>query len=492
VSPRVLSEEERKSLLAEFRELRSDADDTFRLETFLPSPLHADLLQHRTLIIRGERGAGKTALFNCLGALHRQHIKPRDVFPELGATNLRLVEGFSQKKEHPEPGVLDGFAQETDDDGLRAFWLGHLVNRLVASEPDATTPRPASLLPEAFREATSRGLLNPAAWVHAARQHLGALVEYLDGYEERRARAGETTYVTYDFLDRIGTRIPETQGRYAANLLRLWLSFSSRYDHLRGKVFIREDLFERSLVGSADPSKLRSRSVKIVWSTESLYRLLLRQIASRPPLRAWLEAPPTPIELKPGGPLGGHLPPERLPEEGVVSQLSFATKLVGEFMGWGSHKGYVYRWIPNHIQDAHGSIVPRSLLNVFIFAAEDALERGPRSTGARLLHPSEFVAALARTSQHRVIELAEEHPVVRRLENLQGLITMARRTEVEHRLSQTVKGFDDEFETDGEAACEALLRLGVLKVREDGRIDVPDLYRYGYGIKRKGGVARPE
>lgn len=36
---------------------------------------------------------------------------------------------------------------------------------------------------------------------------------------------------------------------------------------------------------------------------------------------------------------------------------------------------------------------------------------------------------------------------------------------------------------------EDLLRIGVLTRRTDGRLDMPDLYRIGYEVKRKGGVA---
>ena len=35
---------------------------------------------------------------------------------------------------------------------------------------------------------------------------------------------------------------------------------------------------------------------------------------------------------------------------------------------------------------------------------------------------------------------------------------------------------------------EDLTRLGVFKLRQDGRIDMPDLYRVGFGLSRKGGV----
>jgi len=35
---------------------------------------------------------------------------------------------------------------------------------------------------------------------------------------------------------------------------------------------------------------------------------------------------------------------------------------------------------------------------------------------------------------------------------------------------------------------EDLIRLGVFDVKKDGRIDMPDLYRVGFGLGRRGGV----
>ena len=42
----------------------------------------------------------------------------------------------------------------------------------------------------------------------------------------------------------------------------------------------------------------------------------------------------------------------------------------------------------------------------------------------------------------------------------------------------------------GAAVLDELKRIGVVSVRDDGRIDVPDIYREGFGIKRKGGTKR--
>jgi hypothetical protein len=96
---------------------------------------------------------------------------------------------------------------------------------------------------------------------------------------------------------------------------------------------------------------------------------------------------------------------------------------------------------------------------------------------------------LAETSKQRVAEIGEEYPLVKRLENLRDLQVMLDPAVVAEQLGKPTE--IGEKEMPGEAVMEELRRLGVLSVRRDGRIDVPDIYRYGYGIKRKGGVARP-
>ena len=106
------------------------------------------------------------------------------------------------------------------------------------------------------------------------------------------------------------------------------------------------------------------------------------------------------------------------------------------------------------------------------------------------MRPTDLSGALARTSLDRGAELAEEVPLVSRLQRLEGLTLLLPRREVEVRLAKRA-GPTDTFVEDGAAAIEELQRLGVLAIRPDGRVDVPDIYRYGYKIKRKGGVRKP-
>jgi hypothetical protein len=158
-------------------------------------------------------------------------------------------------------------------------------------------------------------------------------------------------------------------------------------------------------------------------------------------------------------------------------------------MGTGAKKGMTYRWIPNRLQDAHAHAVPRSVLSLVRHAAKFALNRGPGAQSLRLLTPTELQGALEETSKRRANELREEFPVVERLENLRNSTVMLARKKAIDALSRATK-ISDEHGSDGEQVLRTLIELGVMSERPDGRIDVPDIYRYGFGILRKGGVKR--
>lgn len=485
---RNIDDARRRLLLASLQELGSDADAHEDLtKVFLPLPLHNQALKPKTLIVRGERGAGKTALFHVLRQISEENLSFNSFFSINIEQQAKWIEGFSERgKLHPSTDVLNQFGMESHEDHiLRAFWFGHLVGVLSNNINEFKKP------PSDFLQAWNEHRTEPQKWVTKAIESLGPMTSWLDQLDDWFVTNNIRYFVTYDHLDKIGIFRPGVRTRFASTLLAMWLSFANRYKMLSAKIFLREDLFEASVQGSTDASKLETRSVSLYWSTEDLYRLLIRHIGAVDNLREWLTTGSNKIKLEERSQQLGWFPPDALPEEGRMSQHSFAEKLSGELMGEGVKKGYTHRWIPNHLQDAHGLIVPRPFLNIVFFAAQWALQRGPKAQHSRLLHYTELQAALEKTSQYRAKELAEEHPVVNRLERLRDIVLLTDRRSLVKRLSQPPTDRNDGFEGDGEAVLDELVHLGVLKIRADNRIDVPDIYRFGYGIKRKGGVARP-
>lgn len=468
--------DERKVLLLRQAEqfLVVEAENVQRLpEVFLPLYSHRLALRREVVVVLGGRGAGKSALFRLINELG-EGARVRRFFGE-EVPEATWVEAFSDGEGHPQQAELDVFAARASDEALRAFWLTHLLRRLAAVEPKAT----GELAEE----------LGPAWSLESAGKNVGAAARLLDQAEARLAGEGRTVFATYDHLDRLGQFDRQIRLRFVSTLLALWLSLSNRYRHLRSKVFLREDLFDSAQSAFADAGKLLGRSTSIEWDVPSLYRLVVRYMAaSGQDARDWLNEVPG-LQLKPWGEFG-YLPPEM--DERL--QKAFAEKLAGKLMGTGVKKGYTYRWIPNRLQDGRGRIVPRSILNLIGFACREA-QRKPLRKGGRLLTPQDLWAALQPTSMARAREVSEEFPPVKRLEGLRGEQVLLDQDLVVDRLDRRLPDEGRHPRVSGEAVFEELVRLGVLVVRDDrygkGRIDVPDLYRYGYGILRKGGVRRP-
>jgi hypothetical protein len=135
------------------------------------------------------------------------------------------------------------------------------------------------------------------------------------------------------------------------------------------------------------------------------------------------------------------------------------------------------------------------MLNLLGFAAANAKQK-PLDRGQRLLTPGDLAAALPHVSRKRANEVAQEYPLVVRLENLSGQHVLLERALVVAKLAQPIPNEQPGLSRDGELVLEELVDLGILSIREirekPGEIDVPDIYRYGYKIKRKGGVSSPK
>jgi len=473
----------RELLLEHIAALAPDEDTSADVHAvFLPLASHGLALREDVVIVEGTRGAGKTALFRMVQELGD---RVRDFFTDPRIPSAVWLDAYAETREHPASPALDGLVQHVGSGGdaaLRAFWSVHLLARLrERGVRSATLPGPVD---EKHRQAPR----DPKAWIGVAEREIGAIMTSLDAVEADLTAKAQYVFAGYDQLDRLGilAETRSTRQRLVRSLLALWLSCTTRYRRLRGKIYLRPDLFEEAESSFPDASKLRPRSVPLAWDVVSLFRLAVRHLANRGPhaeaMRAWLRQRKIPIEQRGAF---GWMPGDM----GEVEQRAFAAGLAGDTMGRGPKKGYTHRWLTARIKDADGRIVPRSFLRLLRHAAAATIRAGvPRAEA--LMEPTSLVGALRQTSKDRVKELEEEYPFVRRLANLEDCTMLMDRREVEKLLADP-GAENDGFARRGEAVFDELVRVGVLEVRDDGRIDVPDIYRYGYGIKRKGGARAP-
>lgn len=158
-----------------------------------------------------------------------------------------------------------------------------------------------------------------------------------------------------------------------------------------------------------------------------------------------------------------------------------------------ARKGKSYTWIPNHLQDGDGKIAPRSFLKLFGLAAERRVSKTSELTGKHLLLPTDLQNALQQTSVDRIHELAyEEYPWLNALKlQLQGLEVPTEQSKFIQAIEQTNWQQDIKPPTeDPQQLIDYFQRLGIIEIRLDKRINVPEIYLYGFDMKRRGGVKR--
>jgi hypothetical protein len=475
-----LTHDQRCALLRALSRLSSDADDVSDdqlLKTFLPLAQHIPILEQRRWVVRGERGTGKTHITRTIEALNKRNIPIPAMFTGLERPEqTQWIDAFIQddvRVEFPtELGDLSELKKKA-----RRFWLAWLGFSIVRWTRQ-TFPKVAAELPE---------IKVTISWLEMDEQEGASHWRAMSIYQDMFAKLDRTMVLVFDFLDRLKLE-RGVQEVFIAQLLNLWLDMPEhKFPNIRPKIFLREDLYQRCL-GFTDSSKLEARSVRLEWEGDALFRLLMRHMAYDDGLRAWMQGHGVRFSEDERF---GYMPPATLPEKGEgLSQDGFIAALAGPFMGATASKGLSYRWIVNHLQDSNKRRAPRAVLDLITGAAQHALDKGPRGEGPHILHHTELVEGLKYASGKRAKEVAEEHPVVHRLWALSGLNMPLPRVEAVVRLGVPTS-YDDGFGKDGDAVIRALMEIGLMRPYLDKKIDVPDLYRYGYGITRKGGARAP-
>lgn len=467
-----MTPEERNALLEAFAQLgrHSDAAALDPLTTFLPLAAHRRALRPEAVVLLGSRGTGKTALFRLVND-PRTASRLRSFFEDDRIPEATWFDAFSSADQHPEVGTLEAFAASAADIRLRAFWMTHLLRRLREVVPEVVQ------VPPEIESLLAAPAADVGAWVPIAEANLGAINAALDAVNRTLVAADRYVVATYDTLDRIGQFDREIRRRYLSTLLALWLSLSSRYQRLRGKLFLRDDLFDAGELRFPDANKLRSSSETLTWEPVALLRVTVRHLAAESEAaRGWLREVPG-LELVDRGEFGWMPGDMKSPEV----QRAFVARFAGKVIGRGVVKGSTAEWIMGRLRDAHKRITPRAMLWFFAFAAEEALQAPPRRKGP-LVGSSDLLAAVRRTSQQRVQELLEEYPLVIRMENLRGMTLWISREMALERLGKPRPDETADIPARGDVILAELLRLGVLRERAEGEIDVPDIYRYAFEI----------
>jgi hypothetical protein len=482
------------------------ADDSDILRSFLPTPAFIRALDPAILLVLGERGAGKTALFSVLAARDGLHALLKAADQRVLGVREVLTLGETAR---PPQVLMHRLLQNTSPARAQVFWLLDLLRGLSSREGAA--------LPEDVRAVIEAGSWDRG--LDMAEQQVDRLFAAVDTLDAQlRADGGELT-VCYDQLDVLMPTLPGSVQPIAA-LFNLWFSQRRRWLRIRPKIFLRVDLFESVQAAFPDGSKFfAGHQTELSWDGMQVWRMWVKRLANRgepsrqEAVRAWARRVSRTLDFQEKEGLGQvpsevssepqltmfdtFLGVERWePGERALAPLMY--DLVGRYMGASHRKGDAFRWVPEHVEDGHGRLLARSFLHVLQHAAEIARER-PIGAGARPIRPADVVQGLERASVLRLKDVMDEDPWIEQvLPPLEGMEVPASEAEWCDLLAKVQwKPASDiharatlPADTPPQQVLSLLERRGIIQKRSAGKYSVPEIYRAALKVKRRGGPKR--
>ena len=444
-------------------------------------PMHPD-----SLLVTGMRGAGKTFWWSALQEAAVRDLVGRFADPPASrmlseGTDVRAGFGIrSAPDDYPGKDVISSLTR--DDVEPRIVWRTVYARHLA---PDGHPLR---------TQATWR---ERVAYVADHPEPIERLLYERDAEFDAR---GVYFLVLFDALDRCADDWDDLS-RNVRGLLQIALD-QRAYRRLRIKIFLRSDQFdERTLTDFPDASKLLASSVALNWPRHELYGLFWHCLVNGPRgdvFRDLLDRDVwEPVQI--GGQTVYPVPRPLIFRE--EHQRKNFHLIAGRWMGTDRRRGFPYTWIPNHLGDTDGRVSPRSFLAALRKAASDTGDRRPEHPYA--LHYDSIKRGVQAASEIRVREIQEDYPWMDQvLSPLGGMSIPCYFEEIAARWrnegvldhlsarmqEENVKLPPRHIDQGPDGVRRDLEGLRVFYRLFDGRVNIPDVFRLGYGLGRKGGV----
>lgn len=459
-------------------------------EIYIPS-LHNKALLQDVSIVEGMRGAGKSFWTAALlDDNTRKLVSNVANIQKLDQLIVKIGFGMSLDNEaFPAPKRLASLTLQdcTADDIWRSVLLRHLFAVLQKPMPFADNVDAA------------------AEWV---RDNRDTADNHLTACDRDLVQQGKVFLLLFDSLDRLAGDWAHIRGLLSA-ALQLGLECRTRRA-MRLKFFLRPDMVEEDdeIWRFADSSKLLHGKEALTWRPNDLFGLILLHLANAESVGAGFRQEISDKTRSEFSLIDGAY---SLPRGLTTSEQplrSIVEALTGPWVGTNAKRGFTFTWIPTHLSDAKGRLSPRSIFLAFSKAAQWTNERHPDHPTA--LHYEGIQQGVVEASKIRINEIKEDYPWVGPLlDALNGTtvpLTMNELTErwteacINASLNAAVQNqrlpprrytSDPNRKGDLQALVDDLIELAVLYRTEDKRLNMPDIFRVGFGIKRKGGVKPP-
>ena len=445
-------------------------------DVYLPRS-HLKAIEPDVLLVAGGRGAGKTFWWSALqnGAVRRFLAQSGERTSLSENTEVRA--GFGVKPAPGEYPSVDAFRSLRVSQEPRHIWRTVLAWQIA--------------------QGTEHPLAGLASWEERAdfvvsnAEAVDALLQDRDAEYDWK---GVDFLLLFDGLDRCAENWAETNKMVSA-LLQLALEARS-YRRIRLKVFLRSDhASDEAIAAFPDASKVLATKGELTWPTRELYGLLWHNLANGfygEAFRSYLWDGWQSIETTDHT---IHLVPRRLVVNEDLQRERFEG-LAGERMAGPFWRVSPYSWIQDHLADAQRRVSARSFLAALRIAARHAEDEHPDHAYA--LHSDSIIYGVREASKIRVTEMQEDYPWIdRAMHPLRGMSVpiefeaFAERWREDRAVESLVE--NDELPprhlADGvDGLRRDLEAQGVFQRLLDGRVHIPDVYRIGYGLGRRGGV----
>jgi len=426
---------------------------------------HRRALDPDAMLITGIRGAGKSFWWF---ALQQMALRPR-LFEKSVRDGGALV-------------ISPGFGQTSSADWPDKDELAQLL---------AAQYKPRLIWKTVVLRQIVKDAVPGSSWgesVHWVVNNPSQVATALRGAEEKLRAAKQRHVVLFDALDRTADRRSDRL-RLLSGLLELVLELRA-LSAIRAKVFVRPDMLEDPEVTAfPDASKVIASRVQLDWAVLDLYGLLFtylgngRDAAAADFFRQQSHVP-WPVVLR------RFVMPLDLRADPALQQRLFE-QVAGPYMGSDRRRGRTYTWVPNHLADANGQVSPRSFLAAIRRAAEGAEIPGQSAP----LHWNGIQEGVRKASEYRVVEIKEDLPWVSdAMQKLAGLVVPCDegtllKTWQKAKLTPPQAAEEKRLATpaDLKDTLDQLAKVGVLEKLLSGRINIPDVYRVGFGLRRYGG-----
>jgi hypothetical protein len=475
------------------QDVAQHTDEISPTRLYLPLA-HVKALRLESSLVIGDRGVGKSVWSQALQQspdLQGKGALPKTLFPY----PLTVLPGYGTNADprYPDSDTFESLLQK----GFTpyAIWRGVLCRALAEVTAQA--------IPVDHWEATVH-------WVQDQPEAVAALIQKADQFSQQ---ADTGVLFVFDALDRVSSSGQwKMVDQAIRDLLRLVLQLKGT-KRLHAKVFLRTDQYERgSFSGIADVSKLQSTRVELIWSVTDLHGLLWQSLTNgqssktRDSLRAWCGQEGSGaqhnlfdlIKLQEMNLDSNRWPLPPLLQRDEEAQRRLFERLAGPWMGKDRRRGVPYIWIVNHLADGRGQTSPRSFLEAIKKAAEDSQRYNNYPLA---IHYESLKRGVQVASEIRINELAEDHPWLKKLMTpLAGLSVPCAESVIYERWIDKIgskpdhvfglsESLPDSFRDLGRVGFFLYLeQLGLITYMRDGRINMPDLYRVGFRLGRKGGV----